>query len=334
MSAVRATSLSGSRAESGQLEKLDRLIRGVWQGSSFYLEKWRKAGLFSRPINSAEDLAGYPFTTRAELAEDQGACPPFGTNLTFYAHHYHRVHRSSGTTGRGLYWLDTAESWDWCLERSAALFRLAGLTAGDRVWIALALGSSLGPWIIYEGARRLGCASFAAGASWDPDRLASLARFNPSVLLGRPGRLIVLGRWLRQVGREPRDFRIAKVIISGEHAGAARAEIEELWGAEVFDRYGLTEAGSVAGECPAHPGGMHLDPEAFLAETIHPASGEPVADGESGELVLTTLGRVASPIIRYRTGDLTRLVRSHSCSCGAQGPLLLGGVARRDGLKA
>jgi phenylacetate-CoA ligase len=299
MSAVRATSLSGSRNESGQLQRLDRLIRAVWQGNSFYIEKWRKAGLSARPVDSPEDLAGFPLTTRVELTEDQGACPPFGTNLTFYAHHYHRVHRSSGTTGRGLYWLDTAESWDWCLERSAALFRLAGLTAGDRVWIALALGSSLGPWIIYEGARRLGCASFAGGASWDPDRLASLARFKPSVLLGRPGRLIVLGRWLRQVGREPRDFRIAKVITSGEHAGAARAEIEDL------------------------------DPEAFLAETIHPASGEPAADGESGELVLTTLGRVASPIIRYRTGDLTRLVRSHPCSCGAQGPLLLGGVARR-----
>jgi phenylacetate-CoA ligase len=91
----------------------------------------------------------------------------------------------------------------------------------------------------------------------------------------------------------------------------------------------LTEAGSVAGECTAHPGGMHLLEQEFIAEVIRPDTGQPVPDGKPGELVLTNLGRLARPIVRYRTGDLVRLVRHHHCPCGRPDAIIVGGVRRR-----
>ena len=107
-----------------------------------------------------------------------------------------------------------------------------------------------------------------------------------------------------------------------------RARLHALWGAECFDRYGLTEAGSVAAECSLHGGVMHVLDDEFIVEIMNTDGANASADQAEGELVLTALGRSASPVIRYRTGDHVRLARDVQCGCGHRGTLILGGVTR------
>jgi phenylacetate-CoA ligase len=155
-----------------------------------------------------------------------------------------------------------------------------------------------------------------------------LFSFEPTIVAGKPSVLYSLAVEAENNGASPAQLKVKKLILTGEFSPRLRGSLEELWMAECFDRYGLTEAGSVASECTAHSGGLHLLDDEFVAEAIDLDTCQPAPDGEPGELALTNLGRVAQPIIRYRTGDIVRLVRQRQCSCGRSGVMLLGGVAR------
>lgn len=183
---------------------------------------------------------------------------------------------------------------------------------------------------MHEGACRLGCCCFQAATEL-PEQLFSIKTFRPTVVVGKPTPLRSLGLALKADGVKTRIVGVKKLILSGESASAElRLQLEELWDAECFDRYGLTEAGPVAGECAAHPGGIHLLESEYIAELIDPNTTRPVREDESGELVLTTLGRFCQPIVRYRTGDFARLIRHHHCACGRTEPLLVGGITRKQ----
>lgn len=315
--------------EPSPLARLNALLSVLWEHNPFYAKKWRTAGVPAGLVATPADWGRFPLTTRAELVADQSASPPLGTNLTFPIAEYKRVHRSSGTTRSPLVWVDTGSSWQSVMACSQKLFLLAGVTAADRLFFAMPFTGSSGPWIMFEGACRLGCACGTADGGEAVEPLLLLRSFQPNVLLGKPGRLRALALAAKMTGLNPSALGVHKLILGGETATTCfRQELEHHWGAPSFDRYGLTEAGSVASECAAHPGGLHVLDEEFLCEAIHPASTEPVPDGEVGELVLTNLGRAARPIVRYRTGDLVRLVRNHLCSCGRAGSFLLGGVRR------
>ncbi|MHB8520324.1 MAG: phenylacetate--CoA ligase family protein [Limisphaerales bacterium] len=313
-----------------QLQKLNRLLSRVWERNPFYTAKWTEAGVRPRRLSKLEDLADFPFTTRAELVADQSAAPPLGANLSRELSEFRRIHRSSGTTRAPVFWADTARTWRWILGCSEKLFLLAGVKPADRLFFAMPFGPSSGPWIIYEGAHRLGCACFTSGSAETEAQRLWLDRFRPDVLVGKPTQLLALGSAQQSAATATNALGVRKLILTGEsNVGSLRAQLEQVWGAECFDRYGMTEAGSVAGECPAHPGGMHLLDEEFIAESIDPETARPVGEGEPGELVLTNFGRIDRPIVRYRTGDLVRLVRHRRCACGRGGTLLVGGV-RRD----
>jgi phenylacetate-CoA ligase len=318
-----------------RLSRLDHLLRSVWAHNSFYACKWRQAGLAPAPLASLADLASFPLTTRGELLADQAARPPLGTNLTGSPANLKRFHRSSGTTRAPLLWADSPESWPWVLHCSQRLWLLAGVRPADRILFLMPFGASSGPWISYEGACRLGCACLPVAPTEADDQLHWATNFRPTVLAGKPSVLHSLAMSARAAGIPTREMGVDKLILCGVHGMSLRSSLEHGWAAECFDRYGITEAGSVAGECPAHSGGLHLLDDEFIAESVHPESRRPVPDGEPGELVLTTLGRLARPIIRYCTGDLVRLIRDRACPCGRHGSMLLGGVRRlADGLTA
>ena len=312
-----------------QLEKLNRLLDSVWERNSFYTRKWREAGVNARQLSSLEDLAKFPFTTRDELLADQNTAPPLGSNLTCAPPDYKHIHHSSGTTRAPLFWADTTQSWQWVVHCSQALYELAGIESKDRIFFAMPLGASSGGWILHEGAVRLGCCCFTAGQAEATELLRWIQNFQPNVLIGKPSRLLALAIAAQDAGTSPRSLNVQKLLLTGEPSRQMlRPQLEELWGAECFDRYGLTEAGSVACECSEHLGGMHVLESEFLVEVIDPATTNPANDGEPGELVLTNLGRFARPIIRYRTGDCVRLLRQHRCRCGRTGAFLQGDVAR------
>ncbi len=314
-----------------QLDKLNRLLGEVWEHNPFYTRKWEQAGATLRRLASLDELAAFPFTTRDELVADQASAPPLGSNLTHPLGAYKRIHRSSGTTHAPVYWADTALSWHWVMHCSQALHLISGTEPGQRIFFAMALGASSGPWILFESACRLGCFCIPAGDASDEEQLQLLRQFNPDVLIARTETILLLAETAGRTGLKLKTLGVKKIIAPGQtnpRASALREESEELWGAKCFDRYGLTEAGSVASECLAHTGALHLLETEFIAETIQPDTGQPLTDGEAGELVLTTLGRIDRPIIRYRTGDWVRLARNHQCPCKKPGALLLGGVRR------
>ena len=302
----------GVSRDDARLQKLNRVLRHVWEHNPFYRDKWRSAGLRPHEFPSLEALCEFPFTTRAELLADQLKNPPLGSNLSCPFSDIKRVHRSSGTTLAPLSWGDTQQSWEWVMRGSQALLKLAGVTTNDRLLCILPFGGSSGPWIIYEGALRLGCCCFAVAPEDTAGQLRAL-RFRPTVLVGKPA-------WLAFVECIDQFPEIKKLIVTG---GTCRFP----GGLESFVRYGLTEAGSVAGECSAHCG-LHLLEDNFIAEVVDPESGVRVPDGTSGELVLTTLGRLAQPIIRYRTGDAVRRVHDDHCACGRSGARLIGSIER------
>ena len=318
-----------------RLGRLNALIEHVWSRNAFYTSKWADAQVEPRPLYFSEELLELPLTTRAELLTDQRNNPPLGSNLSCSFGDIVRVHRSSGTTGAPIYWGDDARSWEWVVRCSEELFRMARITPADRVFFALRFGQSSGPWIMYEGACKLGCCCSTAGTGELLDEAKWLLDDFPTVLVGNPWHLRRLGDVLRTEGTPPDCIGLQKLILTGESVSDTdRQRLCKQWDAECFNRYGLTEAGPVACECTAHPGGMHILESGFIAEVIDPLTAEPVRDGELGELVLTTLGRVSQPIVRYRTGDFVRLLRDHQCPCARTDPLLVGGVSRHRAMTA
>jgi phenylacetate-CoA ligase len=314
-----------------QHEKLRTLVRLARAQNPFYQRKW--AGLHLREDVEEPQalLQQLPFTTKAELVADQQAAPPYGTNLTFALERYIRCHQTSGSTGATLRWPDTRESWAAMLDAWAQIFRAAGVTARDRLFFAFSFGPFIGFWSAFESAERLGCFCFPGGAMNSEARLRALLDNHCTVLLCTPTYALHLGQEARAAGLDLNASRIRLIITAGEPGGsvpAVRARLSHLWhGARVFDHHGMTETGPVTYECPARPGVLHVMENAFVAEVVDPATGQPGV--REGELVLTTLDRLGSPAIRYRTGDRVRLAPAGVCECGRHLLGLEGGIIGR-----
>jgi len=315
-----------------ELRHLNHLLGTLWSQPGFYREKWRRAGLEVHSLHALDELNQFPFTTRAELVSDQNTTPPWGTNLTTVPSELKRVHRTAGTTLSTLFGADSTVSWGLALDDARELLQIAGVGADDGVFVLLPFGPALVPWLMYEAALGLGCMALTVGDADPTIQLTFLRHFRPSVIVTRSSRLVGLAQAAREFGIPLSDLGVERIITTG-HLGSSDAvtagRLREQWPAEYFDSYLLTEVGAVAGECTAHPGGMHLLERSVLAEVVHPETGARMPEGEPGELVLTTLRRHTQPLVRYRTGDLARL-RHHACACGLSGPMLFGGVRRRE----
>jgi len=312
---------------------LNRLLELAWARSPFYQGKWRAAGLAPGALDSVAELERFPTTTRAELERDQAQHPPLGAWATVPFADCLRLQRSSGTTQSPLFWADDSASWKSVVRASRALWQMAGVKRADRIFLVMSYGAASGPWIMYGGAEQLGCLCFTMGRATLAEQIALIQRFTPTVLASKPSDLLALALAAETAGLSPAALGVRKLICGGGpggHVPETRSELERRWGAECFDRYGMTEAGSIAGECVAHCGGLHLLESELIAEVLAPDSDHPPADGCTGELVLTHLHRTALPLIRYRTGDRVRLDRTLRCACGNPAAVLLGGVQRKS----
>jgi phenylacetate-CoA ligase len=314
-----------------QLGQLRQLI-GAMPANAFYQKKF--AGL-DPAVASLEDFSRrFPFTTKEELAGDQRARPPYGGNLTYPLEKYTRFHQTSGTSSAPLRWLDTPESWGWMLENWKEVYGAAGVGAGDRVYFAFSFGPFIGFWLAFEAAQQLQCLCLPGGSLGSAGRLRAICENKATVLCCTPGYAARLAEVAAEEKINLHDSAIRRIIVAGEAGGsilATRQRLEQLWpGARVFDHHGMTETGPVSHQCPARPGLLHILESAILAEVIDP-NGAAAAEGQAGELVLTTLGRTGSPVLRYRTGDLVRAVHfdRQPCACGRHDLGLQGGILGR-----
>ena len=319
--------------EAQQGKRLAALLRNLRGRNAFYDRKFAAAGLDATGLTFPDDLAALPFTTKAELAADQAAAPPWGTALNEPLERYTRYNQTSSTTGRPLRWIDTPETWQWMLDCWKAVYRAAGVTGRDRVIFPFSFGPFLGFWTAFDAAAQIGAHAIPAGGMTSGQRLALIDALAPTVMCCTPTYALRLLDVARETGG-PEALSanpVRTIIVAGEPGGsipATRSRIERGWGARVIDHHGLTEVGPISFECLEAPGFLHVNEREFIAEVVDPVTGAPMPDGEQGELVITNLGRTASPVIRYRTRDLVVRTRER-CACGRTLARLAGGVVAR-----
>jgi phenylacetate-CoA ligase len=297
-------------------------------GNEFLRRRWGAAGVRSvDDLNGWDDFVRLPRTRKAEFVEDQAAHPPFGTNLTYPLERYVRVHQTSGTTGTPIRWLETQASWDWWAYCWEFVLAGAGVTPADRVFFPFSFGLFIGFWAGFEGARALGAMAIPGGGQDSPSRLASMKALGATVLVCTPSYALHLAEVARERGVDLAKLSVRRTVHAGEPGAgivSVRARIENAWAARAFDHAGMTEVGAYGYEC-AEQAGLHVNESEFIAEVIDPATG---AAAFEGELVLTNLGRLGSPAIRYRTGDRVRVAETR-CACGRTFVRLPGGILGR-----
>ena len=298
-----------SELADNQHAALQRLLEEVIGRNQFYTRKLESAGIFGSAMELDEFQEKAPFTTRQEWTEDQIEHPPYGSNLTYSVRQYTRYCQTSGSTGKPMKWLDTNASWAWMLDNWKRVYQAAGIEPGSKIFFAFSFGPFLGFWTAFEAATRYGCMAMPGGGMSTTARLSAMQENTVDVLCCTPTYAIHLGEVAAATGVDIASLGVSCIIVAGEPGGSiptTRKLIEKLWpGARVFDHHGMTEVGPVSYEAEDASGLVVME-EAYLAEVIDPETHDPVPDGGRGELVLTTLGRLGSPLIRYRTGDLVQ----------------------------
>lgn len=295
-----------------QLAKLQTLLRAILPANGFYQ---RKLGSLPAFQSLAEFSATVPFTTNEELAADHELHPPYGTTHTFPLAGYNRFHQTSGTRGLPLVWLDDPEGWSWILDNWEWVWRGAGVTAGDTAFFPFSFGPFLGFWAGFEAATRMGVRAVPGGGLSSEDRLRLLVRSQATILCCTPTYALRLAEVAANIKLPPASLGITKIIVCGEPGGsipAVRSRIESAWAARVYDHHGMTEVGPISVSSERDPDLLLLRHASYFCEVIDPATGSPVPHADdgatTGELVITTLGRHGSPLLRYRTGDLVKPV--------------------------
>jgi len=304
-----------SRSQLRSVQKT-RLIATVERAakSEFYARRFAETGVDLRSITSADDITRLPFTTKDDL---RSAYP--SRMLTRPVTDMVRLHASSGTTGAATVIYYTRNDIDSWADLMARCMHMVGVRAEDTFQNMSGYGLFTGGLGIHYGAERLGCLTIPAGAGNSKRQLKLLEDFQVAVIHIIPSYALHLGTVKDELGYTPDRLKLRIALIGAEpHTVAIRERIEEVYSIKAYNSYGLSEMNGpgVAFEC-LEQNGMHLWEDAYLPEIVHPETGAPVADGEIGELVITTLCREGMPLIRYRTKDLTRFLPG-DCPCGRE----------------
>jgi phenylacetate-CoA ligase len=270
-----------------------------------------------------------PFTSKADLVADQQANPPLGRIVTYPRERYVAFHQTSGTHGRPIAVLDTAESWSWWAECWEAVYRGAGVTATDRILFAFGFGPFIGFWSAFAGARLLGALTIPTGGLDARQRLRLAADAEATVVVSTITYALRLAEVARDEGIDLPALGIRRTIHAGEPGASipsVRARVERAYGALCYDHAGATEVGAFGFSCATRDG-LHVNEAEFVAEIVD-AAGSPVPEGGTGELVITNLSRPGWPVIRYRTGDMV-INGGRGCACGRTLLRLPGGIIGR-----
>jgi len=305
-------------------ERLAEQVSRCYDRSPFYRRKLEEAGVRPEHVERLEDLAALPFTTKEELRASQAETPPYGDYVCVDGIEIVRMHLSSGTTGKPLVMPYTERDIATSAEVGARAFWAAGVRPDDTLLHCLS-------YSFYTGGISDHAALEATGAAMIPVGLGQSARvlelwrdLRPTALFSTITYPVHLAETAAERGLDPRSLGLAKLVVTGEPGGqiaATRRRLEELWGAEVGDTYGLSEVwGTLAGECEERAGLHFSGQDATLVELIEPESGErvPVEEGARGELVFTHLYREAAPVIRFRSRDVAEIL-GIDCPCGRTG---------------
>jgi phenylacetate-CoA ligase len=289
-----------------QLDRLRWSLRHAYEKVPHYRKAFDAVDAHPGELKSLSDLAKFPFTTKAALRENY----PFGM-FAAPMEDIVRVHASSGTTGKPTvvgYTRQDIESWSAIMARS---LRAAGVRSRDIVHIAYGYGLFTGGLGAHYGAEALGATVVPSGGGMTERQVRLICDFKPDIIMCTPSYLLVIADEFVRQGLDPAKSSPRTGIFGAEPwSESMQAELERRFGIAALDLYGLSEVigPGVAAECVETRDGLTLWEDHFFPEIIDPQTGAVLPDGETGELVLTSLTRVGMPVIRYRTRDLTRLL--------------------------
>ena len=289
-----------------QLQRLKKTLAHAYENVSHYKAAFDAAGVHPTDCKSLADLAKFPFTTKADLRDNY----PFGM-FAVPREQVVRVHASSGTTGKPTVVGYTQGDIDRWADLVARSIRASGGRKGDIVHVAYGYGLFTGGLGAHYGAEKLGCTVIPMSGGQTEKQVQLITDFRPDIIMVTPSYMQVIIEEMERQGLDPRASSLQVGIFGAEPwTEAMRHDIEVRAGIDAVDIYGLSEVmgPGVANECIESKDGPVIWEDHFYPEIIHPETGEPVVDGEEGELVFTTLTKEALPVIRYRTRDLTRLL--------------------------
>ncbi|WP_258341300.1 phenylacetate--CoA ligase PaaK [Saccharopolyspora gregorii] len=289
-----------------QLDRLRWTLRHAYRNVPFYRAKFDAAGVHPDDCRELADLAKFPVTTK----EDLRANYPFGM-FAVPREQVSRVHASSGTTGQPTVVGYTRHDLDVWAEVVSRSIRAAGGRPGDLVHISYGYGLFTGGLGAHYGAERLGCTVVPASGGMTARQAQLIRDFRPDLIMVTPTYMLTLVDELRRQGIDPRETGLRAGIFGAEPwTEEMRGELERSLDIDAVDIYGLSEVmgPGVAAEFAETKDGLHIWEDHFYPEVIDPVLGDPLPDGEPGELLFTSLTKEALPIIRYRTRDLTRLL--------------------------
>jgi len=295
-----------------QLERLQATLHRVYKNVKFYKKKFDDIGFLPEDCLSLEDIRRLPFTTRHDLAK---AYPyeMFSVPLREVV----RIHSSTGSPGAPIVMGYTARDLKNWAKLAARVLTAAGVDADDVVQVTLSYGLLTSAFGLHYGVELLGASVIPTGPGGTARQVQIMRDYRTTVLISTPGYALVMADQMEAMGLDAKNLFLKVGLFAGEPwTEEQRADIESRLFLTALDNYALSEAmgPGVAGECE-HRLGMHLNEDHFLAEIVDPVTGAVLPDGELGELALTTISREATPLVRFRTGDLTRL-EFGPCPCG------------------
>ncbi|MEZ5653186.1 MAG: AMP-binding protein [Burkholderiaceae bacterium] len=319
--------LSRDALEALMLQRLREQVRRLIDGNPFHRDRFRAAGVNADSLKSLDDLRRFPLMDKADVLADSAEAPPFGRRLGVEPARIREILTSGGTAGKApevhAFTLDDLET---CIDLYALDQYWKGARPGDVAMMVSQIGMLASPPLNVRAWERLGMPVLRVGPNTTEERIAAFARFKPAVLK-LP--YVYAKRFMhacRAQNVDPRrDVPNLKFVVTsgGAYPLAFAEEIESFFGAPLHEVYGCSQAGSVvAGTCEAgasvggERGLMHTFDHEFIVEVLDRETGQPVADGDEGELVITPLRREASPVFRYRMNDRVRFRRHGICGCG------------------
>jgi len=296
-----------------QTDRLRATVENAYENVPFYRDQLDDMGVSPGNIESVEDVRKLPMTTKEDFRDEypDGLFAVEGDDVR-------RIHASSGTTGKPkivAYTDDDVDVWSEVMARSLSA---SGVEPGETVQNAYGYGLFTGGLGLHYGAEELGCTVIPIGGGQTQRQVEMMVDLGSDVLACTPSYALYFAETAEEMGHDPRDLPVSTVVFGAEPCtDPMREEIEQRLDANGIDLYGLSEivGPGVSIECVEAKNGLHIWEDRFLPEVIDPATGEPVEEGEEGELVLTTLSKEALPVLRYRTGDLTTL-EYDACECG------------------
>lgn len=289
-----------------QFKRLQSTLRHAYANSPAYRRKFDAAGVHPDDLRTLADLRKFPFTTKSDLRENY----PFGM-FAVPREQCVRIHASSGTTGKPTvvgYTRNDIDTWAHVMARS---IRASGARPGDMVHVSYGYGLFTGGLGAHYGAERLGLSVVPFGGGQTERQVQLITDFRPDIIMVTPSYMLAIADEFERQGLDARESSLRLGIFGAEPwTNDMRLAIEQRMGIAAVDIYGLSEVmgPGVANECVETKDGPTIWEDHFYPEIVNPETGEPVADGELGELVFTSLTKEALPIVRYRTRDLTRLL--------------------------